>query len=59
MYKTFEQFVSEFLHKVATGRKIEYSSTLKAFVIPVNSWFQLTVYLNDLMDEWQARTEAT
>lgn len=51
---SFEQFVTSILRRTARGRKVEYNESLKAFVIPFNSWFQRTIYINDLADAWAA-----
>ncbi len=54
MSDTFEQFVVSIINDIAGDRRVEYSESLKAFVISVNSWFKRTIYINDLVDEWAA-----
>jgi hypothetical protein len=54
MSESFEQFVISIINDIAGDRRVEYSESLKAFVISVNSWFQRTIYINDLVDAWTA-----
>ena len=55
MSESFEQFVISIINDVAGDRRVEYSESLKAFVISVNSWFNRTIYINDLVDAWAVR----